>query len=649
MSFIKRLLSHALFLLLICSVSAQFNEEFIECGVIPTASEYHKEMPVYDAKLGKFVMMEVKATTSFSEVVVNSKGIMLGIRYPKHNIHRSYLYKSEDYGKNWKDISDFLPKEYGIRGVSTISKLIAIDSVFVVTDGLDAGYQKTLMRSINGESWEVLHNINGMVYYVGEREVYCSQKQHTNLLIAFNSGEALLSEDFGISFKESTLPERYDFGPSGSTSGMGYEKAFYWIDRKNKKLLRTEAWNKKYSVDKSIGPAKGYHIFHALKVNDRFYGVAKEEYSSSFSGSGPNRSLVFSEDQGESWSLIKDTQKIDVLHFADCTGVIYASTDYPTKVMLSKNRGQSWLQVSGLPEEPYLEFKIGADGHVYFYGEKRIYRSSKPICCSYGGETELETLPEHSDPCANLEMPELEARTISVPDEIGMKLKTDVFLEEGDYFCFTHKLAEVGPALSISIIHGDSTYLSEDFTLKNEDCNFPLDENYMQFYFLKEAGNYFVAKKNGHVFITRELPYVISNAKIDYYHLSYDQHRNRNCFNRCHKSEPQNSKLWFDGEEKGKLIPDYFIEECYHPNGEDYRYKGKDSLLKGSQCVYSKSNSELMNSELTLSLGTFDYGYKKDPENNFLHFILDVFPHIIHRKEDRNFNYLKTPDPNIIE
>ncbi len=208
---------------------------------------------------------------------------------------------------------------------------------------------------------------------------------------------------------------------------------------------------------------------------------------------------------------------------------------------------------------------------------------------------------------------------------------------------------------------GNQTIPFENIDLKGLDCDSLPDDTIIDgWYFTGEFGNYFIAPESG------ILEFEINDAdptnnsgafEIEVYKLSKDQHEARNCFNRCPKSKPEKDILtgqfdfidhvgneWDERGPLGGLLSDDKAECCYHDCNEDFR--GESETVLGCQCVYD-DNGNLINEEDLLNQGSFDYGYWLKEGDLKLHFIYDVFPHLMYLDKYSDFTYHPTPDSNI--
>lgn len=185
------------------------------------------------------------------------------------------------------------------------------------------------------------------------------------------------------------------------------------------------------------------------------------------------------------------------------------------------------------------------------------------------------------------------------------------------------------------------------FGLQGQDCSYVPDEWFTDLvYFTGEYGTYFIAPQSGELLLELNDLEPADNTgafSVEIYVLSEQQHRNRNCYNKCPNKEPTLSLgasytdhfdiVWRDG-----VFLDAVWEECYHGGYEDYR--GIDDYV-GCQCVYDDEGDLLVYDDL-LNQGSFDFGYVDGEDDKRLHFILDVFPHVAWLVRDPNFVYEPT-------
>lgn len=185
---------------------------------------------------------------------------------------------------------------------------------------------------------------------------------------------------------------------------------------------------------------------------------------------------------------------------------------------------------------------------------------------------------------------------------------------------------------------GSMQYSANTYSVKNQNCSiFAQQLSLNNLFFEGEYGDYFVSNQRGTLMLDMNLKglnYSSANLKVEIYVLSFDQHIDRNCFNKCPLKEPKSgvdSKnwAWDDGALTSQSIAwfDDSLEECYHGGMEDYRGEGVLTENKGCQCVYD-SNGDLYNTGK--SMGTFDYGYIGTNSGIRKHFILDVFSNIVY-------------------
>lgn len=378
-------------------------------------------------------------------------------------------------------------------------------------------------------------------------------------------------------------------------------------------------------------------------------------------------------------------------------GDIFSRLSKPTKIppvilFRSSDGGNSWEPLNGFPDiGAAYSYQVGYDGRIYTFVDREIFRSTEMVCCASSSTPPVEETCE----ITMEDFPSLSPTLLSIPANTPGKLSTDIYVKKGDYVCviaegnisISHSARQVGqvtyssgsinaspqgnisPGLShlndlkkyagsigqLILFQGGKRYDLDPFTLKGQDCKDLPDEWFMSGKFRQEYGDYFVAKEDG--IIEFEINHTTPRNRtgqfdIEIYTLTQHQHKYRNCFNRCPITPPTEiaDNLYIDSKQlqwtekasyKGLTFDDAKIEACYHGQNEDYRAKVNSDFIKGSQCVYNHKNS-LVNRFEDITIGTFDYGYYKDEGNSRLHFILDVFPHIVYQIEG-SFFYAPTP------
>lgn len=226
----------------------------------------------------------------------------------------------------------------------------------------------------------------------------------------------------------------------------------------------------------------------------------------------------------------------------------------------------------------------------------------------------------------------------------------------------TYRLAQ------LMCIIGDKIYPFESFFM-NDDCDWTPNKTGLALIFSGENLNYFIADNSGNLeFQLNEVNYQDNSGSFDIeiYILKPDEHKNRNCFNRCPKIQPEKetgfkdkySNIWDPG-----FWYDEHLEKCYHCSFKDFRGKTNspaysDKNVLGCQCVYNNiSPHELVNVSSTRNghtncLGSFDYGNSQaairlHKEGFRMHFILDIAPHSLLTPDNSNSFYMPTPATNL--
>ena len=473
----------------------------------------------------------------------------------------------------------------------------------------------------------------------------------------------------------------------------------YWLDEEKQELINATLWQARYQ-QRSACYGCSYHILSPhLEREGVFFSIAKPAESTYTQPKHIKPGIVKSTDDGTSWQFVTTQMEIDELLFIDCNGHLYGTRFRNSEgraMLVSTNSGRSWQKLEGIPTDiTSMSHVIGADGRMYFYDNKAVYRSREAICCSYDRKPSIQT---ETDKCDGITMPSLEPVRLTIAANTTEKIETGVFLKKGDYACVVVKgetilsfpdgldIVETAagrlspgrkgkkdPEFNLGqllILYGEEKYGCDYFSLKEADCEYLPDEIFQKGIFWTELkGNYFIVEKEGQIEleINCQLPFKIDGSfEIKIYTLTQYQHESRNCFNKCPKKEPIasidiNHSEWSTGELSQNLVIDWFggsvidwfiddgIEKCYHPDGEDYRGLSVDVM--GCQCVYDYSYHQLINDTENLALGTFDYGLIPEVEGwierRRMHYILDVFPHIAYLKADPYQRYYETPKQNI--
>lgn len=661
---------------------------------IPTIHEYTVMRDEYTKVNGLLTVQqkEVTITKTIQAFTVTSEGVMLGYSNEAVSDRQFYIGVSTDTGKHWNRITDdFDTQDVYIKTPQIRQALSLGKSLLFAFEPRFDGRERLMRSDDQGKTWQIISNINDF-YKIERNRPSCAFPSAANIYVEYRNNAAL-SRDKGETWETIDKKERPSFASVRSRSGMGYSGIEYWSYNGEALLTDLETMQQRHSANNPGAAyyACSYHLVEPVEGQDVIYTYAYP--AQCHSGQQNMRHLAGSVDGGRSWEITPMPQG-DIL-FMGCENYLYLQLPVEGKgigYFRRKPHGGEWEELLGMPnDKPYSYFTIGEDNHAYFMTEEGIYRSRESLCCGEADLSPSVTSAETFD-CSTLERPSLTPTTITISATHRGKLNTGVYVEKGDYVCVVAKgelnyptgsafgAIKISPegvednsvsvpyqafnAAQLLIHHGGLLHGCEQLTLKGDKCDHPvlIDETFMQNEFSNEYGEYYIAQSDGEIsLIINHVENTLINGRftVDIYKLSKNQHRYRNCYNQCPQNEPQlqnNSFIDSEGHQWGNaaILPemlsdldilDGLIEDCYHPMTEEYRGMQGDNIVMGSQCTYDESSHILINSEEDLRLGTFDYGYLES-KNRKLHYILDIFPHILYSKAS-SFRYYPTPSEKI--
>jgi photosystem II stability/assembly factor-like uncharacterized protein len=611
-----------------------------------------------------------------------------------------------------------------------IHSVAAIENSLVVIHGA-GGDIRFIRSSDQGKSWEQLPKGNTIHERMAlSAEADLCPNARSNKLTAASTYATMKGKNYAI-FKSSDkgktwqqdILEEGRINEKGRFNRMSDETT--WFHSENWGNRQPTHPQKRFNSDIINIKGNGDVLYGlAAKKEMGMFGptmIARNLYSE----------LVKSTDNGKSWQIVTtDGKKIQDIKFVDCKGNIYAHLTQsqpqqkkklgdvfsqlskprktiktpPVHLFRLRSGATNWEELSGLPDNGAAHnYLVSNDGRLYTVVNGLIFRSREVVCC--------DTEEEEEPPCELTmdDFPSLSPITKTLPANTKGKLSTGVQVKKGDYVCVVAKgkaaikyntkvqqvvyenELEISPVGhtdperlqrlndfkkypehylgQVIISLGERNYSCNEFTLKEDDCDYIPDEFLLQkFTFINLYGDYFIAQKDG--ILDLEINHLNSGKnngqfEIEIYLLTAKQHKYRNCFNKCPKKRPslinkgisykdRNDYLWDDYTtfpNVDVLSPIYaldaIIEKCYHPNSDEFR--GQSPIVKGCQCAYDDATKEFVNDahDPSLRLGTFDYGYINIKEDNLrLHFIFDIFPHVIYA-QDKSFRYTATPKSNI--
>ena len=364
-----------------------------------------------------------KKMVSGEKITINSKGVILVLNNYTTNagLVRSYLYRSADNGKTWRDIAPSIPvfdtyydQNYADRENKKITAICVVDSVFFITTQkiLNEGFR--LLRSFdNGKSWELINDsvLNGSLN-ANNKNLIIDEEYYTAANSSFLAGNRTAviyeSEDFGKTFNQvfygtvsdSLFPIKiYDtngdlFLNNHKITPLKYGKR-YWFREGEDNIYTAKGadyegmWVKLFDLDKAyLGPSGSIYINFQI------------DYESL-----PEEGIYKSIDGGKVFKKINHSALRGVfsIKMISCIGNIYISgyrkdsktddrsthdiiagvrPDYINSSFRTTDDGDSWQELHGL-DAHILDMALAPDGTVFVVTGNGVYKSAEKECWSH--------------------------------------------------------------------------------------------------------------------------------------------------------------------------------------------------------------------------------------------------------------------------
>lgn len=375
-------------------------EFFEKCGDLPVIRQYEDYAVVYDSATSKNITKKITVTVTLDEIAVNSNGVMVGIRRRKKQPDiKCYLYISNDGGKTWQDITTSVPIPISFPQMKSYDSVFSIDDVFYIVNYHDVSIRTLIRSDDNGKTWTPLYHLYGF-HSIGEKDLLCFAQQKKIIYLESSKGTGE-STDFGVSWVEVSPKPVEAFIPTGDWI---MDKALFWRGEEESILLKAGIWDSKHQGQFHEDAAYGFHINGHIYGQGSIYGkVTPDEFTRI---RNPTKifenQTVKSIDGGETWQIVNSNVEIEELLFVDCNGQIYGITNQSEglKIFRAGKDAENWRKLTGIPTSMrIMDYVIGGDGRVYFYGynrdysygDKSVYRSKIELCCGYDGKPTYET------------------------------------------------------------------------------------------------------------------------------------------------------------------------------------------------------------------------------------------------------------------